>query len=549
MDTTNQPNEELDQTEAAELAALQAEIDALEAAQDSDTDKVEESTDEPPVEDDDEADGPVETADEPIEQGTEERAEPEVTPAAEVPAENEIPGTPPDDADEAPEPTPEAVVVPPVDEEADPVTEAPVQSIEPAAPEVGAVTEEVTAPTSPEPQPIGLAPVTPPEAGPLGLAPVGSEDNVQPLSAPVAPSEEVLSAPVANWSLDQVRAVIRGELKKHSSISEKDVVERGREFAFKADAGHASWGFKDVFRWLKTDELPVKTKSGFYPNDPLRTAKQACEWTQEELVAFLKGEIRATVQAPVELLLDTIRVEWRIDAPWSDEEVKDYVLFNRRPEQTASGHWVNDCVRARKPAAHWATNELLAFIRDEIPATEAAPETELFKEIRQRFNVSENYTPDRLKHHLSEYKEEPLPMSLEFVKHNLNQYREGMGKGAAVTETIAAGYQDLLYRTIGRVTRLEGREFSDGWTMILDFVHANRTTMFDERRAFRGITVLKLSDRDRKSFEQLLNLAIRTAAPATRYAEAKNTNFTVALRGLTDESARQRILSYYQIGL
>jgi hypothetical protein len=56
-----------------------------------------------------------------------------------------------------------------------------------------------------------------------------------------------------------------------------------------------------------------------------------------------------------------------------------------------------------------------------------------------------------------------------------------------------------------------------------------------------------MSDRDKKNFEALLDLAIRTSDPSTRYSSAKRTNLEVSLRGIPSEPVRQLVRAYYQV--
>jgi hypothetical protein len=367
------------------------------------------------------------------------------------------------------------------------------------------------------------------------------------VEAPIE-KKEVISKPLAEWSLEEVKAFVKGEASKTGAVTEKEVVEHGGSFVKAIDPKWEKWGFKDVFKWLKFDQLPDITSGGHHKLDPNRTVKTANEWTEDELVDFLKGELKATRIAQAEDLADMVRVKWRITKPWSDAEVKAFVLLNETPLLTENGYWKNDILRETKPAKYWTTNELKAFASGEIGSTNLATEEQLWNAIRLRSNLTENTSIERLQQSLAEYKEEELAMSLTFIRYNLDRYNVTMGKGVQVDETTAAAAQGLFYNTVNRVLRLPGQEFVDGFTMILDFVNLHRNTMFDERHSYRGVSMMTTSDRDRRNHEQLLNLIIKTSNPETRYGEAKNTNFLAALNEISDEEVRQRILSYYQIG-
>jgi hypothetical protein len=368
---------------------------------------------------------------------------------------------------------------------------------------------------------------------------------VEASASTVAP--DVINKPIEQWTLEDTAAFVRGESKKPISITEREVIERARQLLFNVCQKWECWGVSDIHAFLKDGTRPTPTSGGFYKNDPARAEKKAANWKEEELVDFLKGELKETRAANEVELYQVIAIKWRIVPAWSEADIKEFVLFNRSPKLSVGGYWSNDVVREAKPAVYWTKNELMAFVSGEISATAKAPEKELYAEVRVRFGVDDSYSVERLNQLLKDYIEEELPMSLLFVKSNLDNYAVVMGKGAPVTEQGAGQAQALLYNTFSRVLRLEGRLFVDGWTMILDFVSANRNTMFDERNSYRGVAVTTLSDRDRRNHEQLLNLVIKTANPESRYAEAVNTNFTVALDGISDEAIRQRILSYYQI--
>lgn len=357
--------------------------------------------------------------------------------------------------------------------------------------------------------------------------------------------DELAGLPVNKWSLDQVQRVLRNELKRPIDVAETSVVERGASFVHQVDSNYEAWSFRDVYRWLVDGRMPKRTDNGFYKNDPRRERKLAREWTNEEVVEFLRGNIKATVNAPADEIYQTAAILWSIPSTWSNVDIREYVLYNRQPAVSPKGLLINDAVRNKKPATYWTKDELVAFATGDIPPGEVANEDQLFKEIRLRFNLSEAYSNERLTQLLKEYKEEPLPMSLQFAKYNMEQYARNMGQGVAVDETGAAANQTSLYHTMTKLLRLEGRDFMDGWTMLLDFVNANRTTMFSEKQCFRGIRTMKLSDRERQNFEQLMNLVIRTANPNTRYAQVKDINFEVVLRGISDETIRQRVMSYY----
>lgn len=351
------------------------------------------------------------------------------------------------------------------------------------------------------------------------------------------------------WSIDELKAFAKGEISPGATVSPKSLINAARKWAtINVSQSVEQWSNQEIFQWLKSGVKPTLSSGGFYVNSPMRATLQAEEWSKDELVGWLKGELPATKEASADALMDAVITKWQLPAAWSEEAVKGYVLFNRQPAKTTNGLWVDDQVRKRKPAQHWSLEEIRAWAANEIEPGILATDALLHRESRIRFHLSEGLSDEKLKHLVATMKEEPLSMSIQLVRQTLSDYAAGMGPGVKVTEEEAAGFQQSLYRTFVRVLNMQGREFVDGWTTILDFINNNRNTLFTEKKANRGWSLLKMADRDRKNFEQILDLAIRTADPSTRYDKARNTNLGVALRGITSESARQLIMQYYQVG-
>lgn len=350
------------------------------------------------------------------------------------------------------------------------------------------------------------------------------------------------------WSIDELKAFAKGEISP-GATSPKDLITAARNWAvINLNQSVEHWSNQEIFQWLKTGVKPTLSSGGLYTNSPARANLHAEEWSKDELVGWLKGELSATKSAPEDALMDAVITKWRLPAEWNEEVVKGYVLFNRQPEKTTNGLWVDDQVRARKAAKHWSLEEIRAWAAGEVQPGILATDQELIRESRIRFHLSEGLSDERLKHLVAVMKEEPLSMSIQLVKDALSAYAAGMGPGVKVTEAEAAGFQQSLYRTFVRVLNMQGREFVDGWTLILDFLNNNRNTLFTEKKRNRGWGQLKMATRDRTTFEQILDLAIRTADPATRYENARNVNLGVALRGITSEASRQLIMQYYQLG-
>lgn len=350
------------------------------------------------------------------------------------------------------------------------------------------------------------------------------------------------------WTLQELQAWAKGEIKSGPQISDKQLQLAARTYVTThQDSNGAEWSDREIHAWLKTGETPKKTTGGFYPNSPVRALRNAGEWKREELTDYLRKEIPATKNATYEDLHYAICAKWECPITWTEADVIAFVLKNIQPKMTSNGLYVNDQARQYKPAVYWKQSELKAWGLGELPASDVARDEDLRLEVCKRFSYPDRLDLATVKKHIATLKEEERPMSNVIIKQNLDEYLKGMGPGKRVSEADAAGYQTLMYNTLVRVLAMRGREFTDSWGEVLDFFNINLKSMFDAGRAFRGIGQLNLSSRDRKNFEQLMNLLIKTASPATRYQQAKNTSFETVLRDMPSEEIRQQLLAFYNL--
>ena len=308
------------------------------------------------------------------------------------------------------------------------------------------------------------------------------------------------------------------------------------------------WSKEEVLRFTRTGELPKKSSGGFYLDSPLRASKIAQEWSKEELLDFFKGELKATKNASEEALINEAIIKWNMSPRWSERDIRDYILTGKEPASNKDGILVHDQLRRLKPAYHWSRKELKAWARGEIRSTKAAPDKDLIQSIKIHYQLSEEHSKEFVIELLSNLKEEPATMAEIVIQHNLETYAREMAPGKPLTETQAANYQQLLYATLIRILKMEGSEFVEHWTMLLDFVHVNRATLFHELRAYRGVSALTLAARDCRNFEQMMNLLLKTCDPAVRYSSSKVLNYDVVLGEIANEETRQKLLAYYRIG-
>lgn len=300
-----------------------------------------------------------------------------------------------------------------------------------------------------------------------------------------------------------------------------------------------------ILHWAKTGEPAAYVRPGIMYSDVLRKKKSIENLTDEEvgLIFLEKIEETDTVDALAAMKEIIRRQSFHPDTP--DVMVKDFLVNGVVPKVTLA---MLDIFKL-KPARYWSDEEIRLFAIGEINATEVATASNIYDEYRRRNEVSKNnFNDQRIQTILSESEKVKKPMSQTILEAELKKYAEEMAPSSTVTEVKAGAQQASLNRQLRRTIKLPANEFEQAWTTILDWFHQNRETLFTEKRALRGLSESGLYGRDLYTFEQLLTLCVRTADPSVRYNMNKNINFGAVLEKITDESIRQKVLSYYRVG-
>ena len=128
---------------------------------------------------------------------------------------------------------------------------------------------------------------------------------------------------------------------------------------------------------------------------------------------------------------------------------------------------------------------------------------------------------------------------------NLDEYKQEMMPGKAHSTDEGAALQTKLYRTILSILRMKGSNFTRMWSELLDFVHQNRDTLFNEKYVHRYFQNLSMQNGERKNFERILNLLIATSDPATRSRASEQVDIDATMEGFNDPDMHQRVSEYY----
>lgn len=281
--------------------------------------------------------------------------------------------------------------------------------------------------------------------------------------------------------------------------------------------------------------------------------KPAAQWTDEELLAWARGEASPSGQASNRTVSRECIARFGFENTDDIDSVKAFVIAkfvvaadaegdpaedeipDAPSDETGDEQPGNESESQEAPATGAETTAPVA------PAT-AAPEAPAADE--------ESGEPEMPEENVL-VKPTPVTfnqanMSREIIENNLADYAKTMAPNVPTSAETAATKQLMLYRTIQIVLRSTGADFTQNLNLLLDFIAAHRQTLFAEIRAFRSMDIVRLPANERKNFERLLNLFIGTAVRETRALALKQVDLARTVEGL-DAGAQQRVIEFYSI--
>jgi len=352
------------------------------------------------------------------------------------------------------------------------------------------------------------------------------------------------STPVA-WSWAELQALALGEVEADFAITDPHSMERVRrliDVQFGVSAAH--WSDEEVVQYLVSQVQPKALENGVYLNDPTRGMKQAIEWRDNEIKAWLSGQITCTQSATAEQLWEETYRRFKVPLFWYHEDARSYVLKGVSVPATPSGIWVRDRNRDARPIEHWTRREIKAWCRGQIlPGINTTPEA-LVKRAAKLFGVSMLLDADTIKKRISDITEESMTMTIKFVNDDLTSYAKGRTE-AGDNGTQAAPFQSLLDRCISRVLRLEGEDFVQGWTELLNFFHKHSKDICSAKKIYVGVGQMAITPKGLRNFQNMTSILTSTCDPTTRDRSTRMIEWNSALKEVANEKSRQQILSYY----
>lgn len=192
---------------------------------------------------------------------------------------------------------------------------------------------------------------------------------------------------------------------------------------------------------------------------------------------------------------------------------------------------VNDVPQAVVVAAAHVVSDAPAFELQATPPTRAP-------------SVTLTQTPLTVR---TDVKAQQAGIKFQLIQDRLTEYAALMAPNAAITTTDGKAQQLNLWKVIKQTLELEGSEFLQGYSMLLDFVAQYRAKHFSDKYIYRFFGELTLSAGDKKNFNRLLHLFVATCDRATRRMGLEQVDLSRTLSGIRDTAVQQRIAEFYQI--
>lgn len=360
------------------------------------------------------------------------------------------------------------------------------------------------------------------------------EDRLRKLDSPLS------------WSWDELKALANEEIHADFSIKDDECIERAKRLIsvqFNTSAVH--WSADEVVEYLKSSVRPLALEDGVFINDPTRPNKLPIEWRDAELKAWLRKQITATEKAPEEDLWEEIYVRFKVPVFWYREDARSYVLNGIRVPSTPSGIYVRDRNRDHRKVEHWTKREIKAWARGQILPGINTDEAALANRAARLFSISTQLDAASIKKRISDIREESMTMTVKFVSEDLKSYAKGREE-AGDNAVKAAPYQTLLDRCINRVLRLDGEDFVQGWTELLNFFHEHSKGICSAKKIYTGVGQMAIGTKGLRNFNNLTSVLMSTADPEKRDLAVKRLiKWEDVLKDIPNEKSRQNVLAYY----
>lgn len=132
------------------------------------------------------------------------------------------------------------------------------------------------------------------------------------------------------------------------------------------------------------------------------------------------------------------------------------------------------------------------------------------------------------------------------LRDRADQYVKAMSRSMPMNAAKGARMQLDLYRLILDILRQEGPVFMKAWSDFLAVVHEHSENAFSEPYAYRFINeIAALSAAERRSFINLLHLALVTADPKSRGLMLRSVDMKSVTANIPLPNAADKLISFY----
>lgn len=270
-----------------------------------------------------------------------------------------------------------------------------------------------------------------------------------------------------------------------------------------------------------------------------RINKTADQWTDEELIAWAKGEIKTGSKVSDSSVGKEATQRFGLEEG-DVATVKEQLAAQATPEEPVEEEGGTEV--AEEPQAS-SVSETGAMEEEASDPETTAPEASVPPTAEEDARV----VNDAQTKPASEAPAPKLSPSRELFRDQLNRYVDAMSPGQVVGEKEGISNQVLLWRTIQNALNRQGSEFTSCFGEILEAVHRHRKGAFHERYVFRFWDALPLSTPERRNFERLLNLMMLTSDPATRAHTLRQVDMDATLHGFNDSDIHQKVVEFYSL--
>jgi len=142
---------------------------------------------------------------------------------------------------------------------------------------------------------------------------------------------------------------------------------------------------------------------------------------------------------------------------------------------------------------------------------------------------------------------EGLKRALMILVERLDTYIYHMEPSKPIDPKEGGKYQKLLWQAISDVFKLPPEFFGPVYNELLYVVHQNRKGCFSKAYANRFYDYLDINSDAMKTMPRVINMLLATAEPGTRHLTARQMDLNRIMRYFKDQSAVEKLDSFYAI--